>query len=758
LLSEYRCIILFSDIKEGKINMGNSRGFSPILIPGVTVFVSSACIMVLELVAGRIIARHLGSSLYTWTSVIGVVLAGITIGNFLGGRIADRIPARKALSVLLGISSVTCVVVIILNNLVGEWLWLWKLSWPVHIFIHVSLVFILPSTLLGTISPVVAKMALDKGLPRGRTVGDIYACSAAGSIVGTFLTGFYLIAALGTITIIWIVAAVLLLMAILYWYRLLVLYLWAVIFIVLMTMGTAPVEWAKHGGAAVGLREKADPNILYEDESQYCYIAVQQLSKDPDVRKFTQDKLTHSKIIMNDVSNLQYLYTVIYAGLTEGLAKGKPSVMAIGGGGYVFPRYVEKRWPGSHIDVVEIDPAVTEAAIQAFGLDRNTSINTIYMDARNYVDEMLNKQRNGEEIPRYNFIYEDAFNDYSVPFQLVTKEFNDKIAKILTDDGVYMMNVIDVFDSGLFLGAVINTLEETFPYVHVIVDYITVPSIRETYVLVAAKSDFDPKSILSKYDKGLKLWYLSESDKNLLKEKSRGIVLMDDYAPVENLLTPVVRERAEEELADRYAKQAEKLREQAQWRQSIAKYEKAAQLCPAWSTKFYNEIGVIQGERGNLQEAVNAFQKALNCHAQSGAKQNTTGSIYLNLGLALRAMGRVEDARENFTKAIEQFRIEITETPNPHMAYARLGETLAMTEDIEAASEAFRQALALEPGELSYYYNLVDALQNQNRLDEAINVLQEGIKFMSGNGQIEAATELKKYLDLLEYQKSKQQK
>ena len=70
--------------------MSKSKSFVSILIPSATVFFSSGCIMVLELVAGRLIARHLGSSLYTWTSVIGVVLAGITIGNYLGGRIADR--------------------------------------------------------------------------------------------------------------------------------------------------------------------------------------------------------------------------------------------------------------------------------------------------------------------------------------------------------------------------------------------------------------------------------------------------------------------------------------------------------------------------------------------------------------------------------------------------------------------------------------------------------------------------------------------
>lgn len=740
--------------------MSKSRGFSPILIPSVTVFVSSACIMTLELVAGRIIARYLGASLYTWTSVIGVVLTGITIGNYLGGRIADRFPPRKALSALLGISSAACVIVIILNNLVGEWFWLWKLSWPVHIFIHVSLIFMLPSTLLGTISPVVAKTALDKGLPTGRTVGDIYACGAAGSIIGTFLTGFYLIAAIGTIAIVWIVAAVLLLMAILYRARLWVLHLWAVIFIVLMSMGMVPAQWAESIGSTLALRKSPDPSILYETESQYCYIEVKQLSKNPDIRRFTQDKLVHSEIIMNDVSNLQYFYTKIYAGLTEELAKDKSklSVMAIGGGGYVFPRYIEKHWPGSRIDVVEIDPAVTETATQAFGLDRNTPINTTYMDARNYVDELLEKQRNGEKIPRYNFIYEDAFNDYSVPFQLVTKEFNDKIAKILTDDGVYMMNVIDVFDSGLFLGAVINTLEETFPYVHVVVDYASPTSMRDTYVLVAAKYSFDTKSLLSKYNKNFKLWYLSESDKNLLKRKSRGIVLTDDYVPVENLLAPVACEDAKYNLAKRYVKDAENFGRQAQWSRCIAMYEKAAQTYPVISVKIYNQIGIIWCEQGNWQKAVSAFQNALNHSAQTGDKENITGSIYLNLGRVFKEMGRADEARECFTKAVERFRLEITESPTLHSAYASLGNSLTMTGNFEAASEAFRQALALNPGELSYYQNLVNALQNQNKLDEAISVLQNGIEFMSSNGQTEAAAKMKKQLDLLEHQKPQQKK
>lgn len=185
-------------------------------IPCATVFISSFCIMVLELVAGRIIACFLGSSLYTWTSVIGVVLAGISIGNYIGGRLADRFRPARTLAILFAVCSAACLVTIVANNLIGSWTRLWQFNWPARILLHVSAVFLLPSTLLGTISPVVAKMALEKGLPTGRTVGDIYAWGATGSIFGTFVAGYYLIALMGTISIVYGVSAVMIVMTLLY--------------------------------------------------------------------------------------------------------------------------------------------------------------------------------------------------------------------------------------------------------------------------------------------------------------------------------------------------------------------------------------------------------------------------------------------------------------------------------------------------------------------------------------------------------------
>ncbi len=735
--------------------MSKSKSFLSILVPSATVFFSSACIMIIEIVAGRLIARYLGSSLYTWTSIIGVVLAGIAVGNYLGGRIADRFQARKALAVLFVISSVSCVGVVILNNLVGGWIWLWQLSWPVRIFTHVALVFLLPSTLLGTISPVVAKMALDQGLATGRTIGNIYAWGAAGSIAGTFVAGFYLIAAMGTIAIIWTVGGALLLLAILYWMRLWPLYIWMIIFISVLIMAVAPMEWCQTAGAALALREEPDPKVVYEDESQYCYIAVRQISKDPDRRLFMQDKLRHSDIIMGDINDLQYFHTITFAAVTHELSKDKErlSVFNIGGGGYVFPQYVEQNWPGSRIDVAEIDPRVTEAAMQAFGLRRDTNINTIIMDARNYVDQLLEQEYTGGPRIRYDFIYEDAFSDYSVPYQLVTKEFNDKIFKILTDDGVYMINMIDVFDSGLFLGAYVSTLEETFPYVYAVTEAGAPKDIRVTFSIFASKCELDLPAFIRQYQKNLEIWCLSASDMDMVKQKAGEVVLTDDYVPVENLLAPVVRQSASELLGWKYLSRAQDFAKQANFQASIANYEKAAHAAPQLTVLAYNEIGLIHAQKAEANKAIEAFQQAIK-YNELGAGKVNVASIHFNLAVVLQKLNRKREATDHFLKAEEGFRKDLQKHPDSSELYTRLGDVLASIGDFGAAAKAFQQAVNLSPDLLTNYYNLARALEFQYRYDEAISVLSKGIDYMQHNHHTDAATKLHGYLRLLKQRKS----
>jgi tetratricopeptide (TPR) repeat protein len=741
--------------------MRKNKSFPSILIPGATVFFSSACIMVLELVAGRLIARHLGSSLYTWTSVIGIVLAGITVGNYMGGRIADRFPARKTLAVLLGISSVACVVIVILNNLIGEWIWLWKLSWPAHVLTHVFLVFMLPSTLLGTISPVVAKMALDKGLPTGRTVGDIYAFGAAGSIAGTFLAGFYLIAAMGTIAIIWTVGAALLLMAILYWARLRTLYLWAVIFFALMTMAMTPARWAESTGSSLALREKPNPTVLYEDESQYSYISVRRTSETMDRREFMQDKLTHSKIVMDNILDLQYPYEQIYAAVTHLAGRNKNnkiSVLSIGGGGYVFPRYIEKVWPGSRIDVAEIDPRVTKAAIQAFGLDRNTSINTFAMDARNYIDGLLEKKRTDGRIPRYDFVYEDAFNDYSVPYQLTTKEFNDKIAQILTDDGVYMINLIDIYDSGLFLGAVVKTLQQTFSHVYVIAENRSRPAKRDTFVVIAAKQKFNLENLTSeKPVAGSNLWILNDSEIETVIRKGRGIVLTDDYAPVENILAPVVRQSALVSLSNKYLERISKLESQGKLDESVAIYKELIKANPTMSIMAYNSMGQILAKQGKWQEAIDAAKSVIEYNEKAKVKHSMSDMHY-NISLALKKLGRNEEASEYTRKALEGYREDLAQEPNSIKTLRNLGTALAEIDRFSEATKYLQQAVDINPLEVESHLALAKALLTQQRYDEATAVIKKAIPLFSNARNEQAVIELQRYLWSIEDSKNTNKK
>ncbi|NNE44041.1 MAG: fused MFS/spermidine synthase, partial [Gemmatimonadetes bacterium] len=522
-------------------------------VPQATVFVSSFCIMVLELVAGRVISRHLGSSLYTWTSVIGIVLAGIAVGNWIGGRLADRRAPAPALSVLFLLSALGCVLISFLNQQVGNWVFLWTLPWSVRVGAHVAIVFLLPSVILGMISPVAAKMALDHSTETGRTIGGVYAWGVAGSIAGTFATGFWLIAAFGTAAVIWAVGGVLALMGVLYGAGSRGSGAATAVFVVFAVLGTGPWAWAQGLGERLSLRETEPDNLIYVDESQYSHIRVYRTSETPDRRNMHLDKLLHSTIVLDDPDRLEYGYERIYGAVTELLAGDRDSLntLTIGGGGYVFPRWIDRRWPRSRTEVVEIDPDVTRAAMAAFGLPADHGFVVAHEDGRAYTRQLSERRRRGERVAPYDFLYLDVFNDFSVPYQLTTVEFLEQVNALLAEDGAFMMNLIDVFSVGRFMGSVVASLQSVFPHVVVFAEGQPVgrqPETRNTYILVATREAVDLSSVVAGYDPRIGLYRLTDEDLTALRERSGGRVLTDDWAPVENLLAPVVK-RASREIA-----------------------------------------------------------------------------------------------------------------------------------------------------------------------------------------------------------------
>src|SRR3954467_9148106 len=183
------------------------------------VFMASCCTMVLELVAGRILAPFIGVSLYTWTSIIGVCLAGISAGNFIGGVLADKAGSRRTLGLILLGGGLFSLIILPLAALdltslipkdgpLARDIWL-----VVRIVIVTAFLFLPPTLILGMVSPIVIKLALTDLRQTGSIAGKIYAFSTVGSIFGTFLTGFYLVSTFGTRAIVLGVSIILIGMA-----------------------------------------------------------------------------------------------------------------------------------------------------------------------------------------------------------------------------------------------------------------------------------------------------------------------------------------------------------------------------------------------------------------------------------------------------------------------------------------------------------------------------------------------------------------
>jgi len=490
----------------------------------LVVFVSSACTLVLELVAGRILAPYVGVSLYTWTSIIGVVLAGISLGNYLGGVLADRRPERTTLGALLLASGLASFAVLALVAALAP-MPLGGLPLMARIVLLTTLIFFLPAMLLGMISPVVLKLSLDDLARAGHTVGKIYACSAAGSIAGTFLTGFVLVALFGTRAIVLGVGLVLLALAVLFG-------------------GFGRPAWRPAAIGAVaalavfGLRAGgllAGPCNIAES-SYYCLAYRDTEYRGHAVRALILDHLIHSYSDLSDPTFIGYDHERAYVTVAEQIAARQPAFRAlfIGGGGYTVPRYLESVYPQARLLVAEIDPAVTTAAHAYMGLPADTRVATDNRDARLVLDDLLAAGA------RFDLVFGDAFNDLSIPYHLTTREVAVKLAQLVAPDGAYLANVIDNPERGEFMRAYAHTLRTAFPYLRVLSGPGGVGlDVLATYVLVASHQPLALETVDG--TRGVRV--IPEPQVAAWLASRPPLVLSDDYAPVDNLMAPMFAER-----------------------------------------------------------------------------------------------------------------------------------------------------------------------------------------------------------------------
>lgn len=536
----------------------------PTLLPNTLAFLSSCWIMVIELVASRLVARYIGSSVYTWTAVIGVILAGISLGNHIGGRLADKYPARQLVGGLFCLASLLVLLALAIHpSLGGAISGFDALPWSVRIVLVVAGIFFMPAVALGTIGPVAARMALAASREAGQAIGNVYAWGAIGSIVGTFMAGFWLIGALGTVNILATSAGMLGLigLAMLGTARRAS---GAAAMLVLAAATIAP--WPLPGRKAALQREaviresmRSGRPVLHLRESDYYHIVVRTDKSESGAPRSTLvlDNLIHGFWVPRHPGALEYEYERLYAALTEAFVDrvGVPPAAAlfIGGGAYTFPRWVEQRWPSTRNVVSEIDPAVVEANHLALGLARDTAIESRVGDAR----QGLAKEPPGT----YTIIYGDAFHDFMVPWHLTTVEFTEHLHQMLTDDGLYLMNIIDLYDPSdlrvaRFAGSLYRTCAEVFGDDAVslwvclgVVDAGPGSPRRTTYVLAAAKGDA-AKSLLtleppkdSGGEAGSPFWAKRIPDAAAKALAAQSPLLTDDFAPVEQFLARVAASR-----------------------------------------------------------------------------------------------------------------------------------------------------------------------------------------------------------------------
>ena len=489
----------------------------------ISSFICGAAVMVLEMAGSRVVAPYMGTSLLVWTALIGIIMASLSAGYWLGGVASDRCPDQKVLarivllaSFLTGLTALFAnPVLTFLSGIIGN-----RFLSPV---IAALLLFALPSVLLGMVSPFIVRLAMRDVGSSGATVGRFSALSSAGSILGTFLGGFVLISIFASGTILLLVAATLAFVALL---------LYRSVWKKAVAMGAAFLVMAA-GTTAWGMPmmpvgEHVD--TLYN----HIWVAEQTRPNGRRARYLMTAAIgegAQSLIYTDNPSELVSDYTKFYD-LAFHYNPEVKKILMLGGGGYCVPRHLVATRQGVSMDIVEIDPGITAAARKYFYLQDHPALSIRHEDARIFLNRSA---RNPAMVGSYDAVFGDVFGSwYSIPFHLATVEAARKMYDLLTPQGVLVTNVISALEgpkSGVFHG-IYAAVAEVFPHVLIFPATRSEPQFaqeRQNIMIVAFKSPENPPE---------KPGYNPEVDR-LLSHRWKGAfapaipAFTDAFAPVE---------------------------------------------------------------------------------------------------------------------------------------------------------------------------------------------------------------------------------
>lgn len=438
--------------------------FGSVWMLNLLVFTSGATSLAIELSASRLLAPYFGTSLFVWANLIGLILLYLTLGYFIGGRVADRYPSFRILYLLTSVAAILTGIIPFASKPILAWSLSAFSSYSIGIFygslISVILLFALPMILLGCVSPYAIRLRVEQVGSSGHTAGYLYALSTAGSILGTFLPVLWLIPTFGTYRTFLIFAITLLavsLLGLLLNLRLggavkihsslisiFLLVLWVALF-----LPQGQIKPAYGGG-----------KLIAERESVYNYIQVVQRGDNTDL-VLNEGQAIHSIYNPNSLltaGEWDYFMVAPFFNNTPFSANQVQSLCVIGLGAGTIPRQFTAAYGTIPIDGVELDSQIVNLGREYFHMDE-PNLNVIVQDGRYYL------QTTGK---RYDVIAVDAFQQPYIPFQLTTVEFFRVMRSHLTDSGVAVINAGHTATDYRLVNALAETMRMVFPNVYLI--------------------------------------------------------------------------------------------------------------------------------------------------------------------------------------------------------------------------------------------------------------------------------------------------
>jgi spermidine synthase len=494
------------------------------LFPYVLVTTSGAAIMVLELVGSRLLSPYFGGTTVIWTALIGIIMASLALGYWWGGRLADTRRDYRTLAAIFAVSAVWIVGIAltketVLSQIAGQFS-----DIRVAACVAATVLFGMPSFLLAAVGPYVIRMQIDDIASSGATIGRLNAASTGGSIAGTFLAGFVLLALVGHFKVLIGLAGVLIATG-------------ASCFIEAKRAATLTAVFALLlGGAAAQYLEAPMPvGTQLDVDSHYERIQVAD-GQEPGTGRPTRvaftdiygaqagiylDALPGAETLLFD---FQRFFRVVHH-----FRPDARSMLTIGGGvGSVAQDFLRRR-PDGRVDVVEIDPAFIELGRKHFKLVDDPRMRIFHEDGRTFV-------RNSRD--QYDTVVVDAFGSAgSVPYQLTTDEFVAALHARLDARGVVAVNLASAIEGerGLLAQAMVATYKKHFEQVTLFqLDPGVDPAMAQSLMLVALRGSRAPS--FASADPELR-HYLARRWKGAVPEQD---VLTDDFAPVDYFFNKAV--------------------------------------------------------------------------------------------------------------------------------------------------------------------------------------------------------------------------